>query len=309
MLRENLKDLVVLVTVAREGSLTRAAAKLGVTQPVLSRTLNRLEDRLGVRLLTRTTRSVMPTEAGERLLRIAGPQLDGVEADLSALTALRDKPAGTIRITSGEHAAATIRWPTLERLLPDYPDISVEVITENALTDIVSERFDAGVRMGDQVEKDMVAVRIGPDLRMAVIAAPAYFAKHRRPRTPQDLTDHACINMHLASYGGRYAWEFERGGHESRVRVEGPLAFSSVILARKAALSGLGIACMPDDLVRTDIAEGRLIRVLSDWCAPFTGYHLYYPSRRQASPAFTVLMEALRGSKGGKQRSSAPSAS
>lgn len=309
MLRENLKDLVVLVTVAREGSLTRAAAKLGVTQPVLSRTLNRLEDRLGVRLLTRTTRSVMPTEAGERLLRIAGPQLDGVEADLSALTALRDKPAGTIRITSGEHAAATIRWPTLERLLPDYPDISVEVITENALTDIVSERFDAGVRMGDQVEKDMVAVRIGPDLRMAVIAAPAYFAKHRRPRTPQDLTDHACINLHLASYGGRYAWEFERGGHESRVRVEGPLAFSSVILARKAALSGLGIACMPDDLVRTDIAEGRLIRVLSDWCAPFTGYHLYYPSRRQASPAFTVLMEALRGSKGGKQRSSAPSAS
>ncbi|GJE02179.1 LysR family transcriptional regulator [Methylobacterium isbiliense] len=294
MLRENLNDLVVLVTVAREGSFTRAAAKLGVTQPVLSRALSGLEKRLGVQLLTRTTRAVVPTEAGERLLRSVGPHLEGVEDDLSALTALREKPAGTIRITAGEHAAASILWPALERLLPDYPDIAVDVITENALTNIVSERFDAGVRMGDQVEKDMVAVSIGPEMRMAIVATPAYFAKHRRPRAPQDLTAHRCINLHLSSYGGRYAWEFEKDGREFRVRVEGPLAFSSVFLARKAALAGLGIACMPDDIVREDIAEGRLVRVLADWCAPFAGYHLYYPSRRQPTPAFALLVDVLR---------------
>ena len=294
MLRENLNDLVAFAAVARAGSFTRAAARSGVTQPVLSRAVRALEERLGVRLLARTTRAVVPTEAGERLLRIVGPQLDGIAADLSALAALRDKPAGTIRITSGEHAAASILWPALERLLPAYPDVTVDVITENALTDIVSERFDAGIRMGDQVEKDMVAVRIGPALRMAVVATPAYFAARPRPRTPQDLTAHACINLHLASYGGRYAWEFEKGGRELRVRVDGPLAFSSVFLARTAALAGLGVACMPDDLVRADIAAGRLVRVLADWCAPFAGYHLYYPSRRQASPAFAVLVDALR---------------
>lgn len=294
MLRENLNDLSVLVAVAREGSLTRAAAKLGVTQPVITRALNGLEKRLDVRLLTRTTRAVVPTEAGERLLRIAAAQLEGIEADLSALTALREKPAGTVRITSGEHAAATILWPALEKLLPDYPDITVDVITENGLTDVVSGRFDAGIRMGDQVEKDMVAVRIGPDLRMAVVAAPAYFEGNRPPRTPGDLTGHRCINLHLASYGGLYAWEFEKGGREFRVRVEGPLAFSSVSLARRAALAGLGIACMPDDMVRADIAEGRLVRVLADWCAPFAGYHLYYPSRRQPTPAFVLLVDALR---------------
>ncbi len=294
MLRENLNDLAVFVAVAREGSLTRAAAKLGVTQPVLTRALNGLEKRLDVRLLTRTTRAVVPTEAGERLLRIAGPQIEGIEADLSALTALREKPAGTVRITSGEHAAASILWPALERLLPDYPDICVDVITENGLTDVVSGRFDAGIRMGDQVEKDMVAVRIGPELRMAVVATPAYFKRNRRPRKPQELTGHRCINLHLASYGGRYAWEFEKGGREFRVRVDGPLAFSSVFLAREAALSGLGVACMPDDIVRVDIAEERLVRVLAEWCAPFAGYHLYYPSRRQPTPAFAVLVDALR---------------
>ncbi len=294
MARENLNDLAAFATVAQERSFTRAAAKLGVTQSALSHGMNGLEARLGVRLLNRNTRSVAPTEAGERLLRILAPQFAGIEADLAALTALRAKPAGTIRITSGEHAAATVLWPAIRGMVAEYPDIKVEVVTENGLTDIVAGRFDAGVRMGEQVERDMVAVRIGPELRTAVVATPGYFARHRRPRTPQDLTTHTCINIHLASYGAFYAWEFEKDGREYRVRVDGPLAFSSVGLVREAALAGVGLACMPEDLVLADIAEGRLVRVLADWCPPFPGYHLYYPSRRQQAPAFAVLIEALR---------------
>lgn len=294
MARENLNDLLAFVTVAQERSFTRAAPKLGVTQSALSHAMNGLEERLGVRLLNRSTRSVAPTEAGERLLRIVGPQFEGIEADLAALTEIREKPAGTVRISSGDHAAAGILLPALERLVPEYPDIKVEVIVDNGLTDIVAGRFDAGVRLGEAVEKDMIATRIGPEMRMAVVGSPAYLKGRGKPRVPQDLTDHSCINIHLASYGGHYAWEFEKGGQEVKVRVEGPLAFNAIDLNRKAALAGLGLAYVPEDLVLADIAEGRLTRVLADWCPPFPGYHLYYPSRRQASPAFAVVVEALR---------------
>ena len=265
----------------RERSFTRAAAKLGVSQSALSHTIRGLEARLGVRLLTRTTRSVAPTEAGERLLRTVGPRLDEIDAELAALSALREKPAGTIRITAGEHAAETILWPALARLLPDYPDIKVEIIVDYGLTDIVAERYDAGVRLGEQVAKDMVAVRIGPDMRMAVVGAPAYFASGRSRKTPQDLTEHACINLRLPTYGGLYAWEFEKDGRELKVRVEGQLVFNNAALLLKAALAGFGLAYVPEDQVQPHIAEGRLVRVLADWCPPFAGYHLYYPSRRQ----------------------------
>ncbi len=294
MRRENIHDLAAFLAVAKELSFTRAAAKLGVSQSALSHTIRRLEARLGVRLLARTTRSVAPTVAGERLLRSVGPRFDEIDAELAALSELREKPAGAVRITSGEHAAETILWPALEKLVRNYPDIRVEIDIDYGLTDIVAERFDAGVRLGEQVAKDMIAVRIGRDMRMAVVGAPTYFARRKRPRTPHDLTAHDCINIRLPTYGGLYAWEFEKGGRELKVRVEGQLVFNSLALRLKAALAGLGLAYLPEDLAEAHLAEGRLIRALADWCAPFSGYHLYYPSRRQPTPAFALLVDALR---------------
>jgi DNA-binding transcriptional LysR family regulator len=294
MARTNTNDLLAFLAVARERSFTRAAAQLGVSQSALSHTVRALEERLGLRLLTRTTRSVAPTEAGERLLRNIGPRFDEIDAELSALTALRATPAGTVRITAGDHAAETILWPALAKLLPRYPDIKVELVVDYGLTDIVAERYDAGVRLGEQVARDMIAVRIGPEMRMAVVGAPAYFAARGRPKQPQDLTEHNCINLRLPTYGGIYAWEFEKRGRAMKVRVDGQLVFNTGLLRMNAVLAGLGLAYIPEDLVKREIADGRLIRVLADWCAPFAGYHLYYPSRRQPTPAFAVLVEALR---------------
>ncbi|QPF94310.1 LysR family transcriptional regulator [Bradyrhizobium commune] len=282
------------LAVARERSFTRAAAQLGVSQSALSHTVRALEERLGLRLLTRTTRSVAPTEAGERLLRNVGPRFDEIDAELSALTELRETPAGTVRITAGEHAAQTILWPALAKLLPHYPDIKVELVVDYGLTDIVTERYDAGVRLGEQVAKDMIAVRIGPEMRMAVVGAPAYFAARGKPKQPQDLTGHNCINLRLPTYGGIYAWEFEKRSRAMKVRVDGQLVFNTGLLRMNAVLAGLGLAYIPEDVVKREIVDGRLIRVLADWCAPFAGYHLYYPSRRQPTPAFAVLVEALR---------------
>ena len=294
MARTDLNDLVAFLAVARERSFTRAAAQLGVSQSALSQTVRGLEARLRLRLLTRTTRSVAPTEAGERLVRAAGPRLDEIDEALAGLSALRDKPAGTIRITAHDHALRAVLWPALERLLPDYPDIKVEIAVEQGLTDIVSGRFDAGVRLGEQVAKDMVAVRIGPDMRMAAVAAPWYFAGRQPPRVPQELAEHRCINLRLPASGALYAWEFEKAGREMKVRVDGQLAFNELPLSLRAARVGLGIAFVPEDLVSADLEAGQLVRVLADWCAPFAGYHLYYPSRRQPTPAFTLLVETLR---------------
>lgn len=294
MQRDSLGDLTAFLVVAEERSFTRAAAKLGTSQPSLSYTIRRLEARFGVRLLARTTRSVVPTEAGERLLRTMGPLFEQIDAGMSALSAFRDKPAGTIRLNTGEHAAHTILWPAIERLMPEYPDIKVELELDNALTDIVAERYDAGVRLGEQVAKDMIAVRIGPDMRMAVVAAPAYFANRSRPKKPQDLVDHACINFRLPTYGGLLPWEFEKRGSPVKVRVDGQLAFNASALILKAALAGLGVGYLIETHVQEHIESGRLVRVLADWCPPFAGYHLYYPSRRQPTPAFALLVEALR---------------
>ncbi|OWJ59080.1 LysR family transcriptional regulator [Inquilinus limosus] len=294
MPRESLNDLLAFLAVARERSFTRAAAQLGVSQSALSHTIRGLEERLGLRLLTRTTRSVAPTEAGERLLRSIGPRFEEIDAELAALSALRDKPAGTVRITAGEHSADTILWPAVAKLVPDYPDIRVEISVDYALTDIVAERYDAGIRLGEQVAKDMVAVRIGPDMRMAVVGSPSYFARRPPPRTPHDLTAHSCINMRLPTYGGLYAWEFERDGRELKVRVEGQLVFNTGAPRLSAVLDGLGLAYLPEDQVRGHVMAGRLIHVLAEWCPPFPGYHLYYPSRRQCSPALSLLVDALR---------------
>jgi DNA-binding transcriptional LysR family regulator len=287
-------DVIAFVAVARERNFTKAAAKLGVSQSALSHTIRGLEARLGVRLLARTTRSVAPTEAGERLLAVVAPRFDEIDAELAALSELRERPAGTVRITAGEHPASAILWPAIAKLLPDYPDVKVEVIVDQGLTDIVSERYDAGVRLGERVDKDMIAVRIGPDMRMAVVGAPSYFARHGEPTTPHDLTEHNCVNLRLPTSGGLYAWEFEKGGRELRVRVDGQLVFNTTDLRLKAALAGLGLACLPEEQVSGQLARGELIRVLADWCPPFSGYHLYYPSRRQPTPAFVVLLEALR---------------
>jgi DNA-binding transcriptional LysR family regulator len=294
MARENANDLIAFIAVARERSFTRAAAKLGVSQSALSHTVRGLEERLGLRLLARTTRSVAPTEAGERLLRTVGSRFDEIDAELAALSELREKPAGVIRITTGEHAAEAILWPALAMLLRHYRDIKAELVVDYGLTDIVAERYDAGVRLGEQVARDMIAVRIGPDFRMAVVGAPSYFARRPRPKKPQDLTAHDCINLRLPTYGGLYAWEFEKRSRELKVRVEGQLVFNNIALRLNAALAGFGLAYLPEDLVQTHLANGLLIRVLSDWCPPFSGYHLYYPSRRQPTPAFTLLVDALR---------------
>ncbi|MCY1261903.1 HTH-type transcriptional regulator PgrR [compost metagenome] len=291
---ENFNDLAVFAKVAKERSFTRAAAQLGVSQPSLSQTIRSLEARLGIRLLTRTTRSVSPTEAGERLLRTLEPRFEEIELELAALSALRDKPAGNIRITAGEHPAISILQPALEIFLPRHPDINVEIMVDYGLTDIVSERFDAGIRLGEQVAKDMIAVRVGPDVRMAVVGSPAYFNAHPRPQTPGELMAHNCISMRLPTYGGLFAWEFKKDGHELKVRVEGQLVFNNLALRLNSALGGLGLAYVPEDQVTTHVAQGKLIRVLEDWCPAFPGYHLYYPSRRQTSAAFSLLVNTLR---------------
>jgi DNA-binding transcriptional LysR family regulator len=290
----HLDDLIAFLAVVRERSFTRAAAKRGVSQSALSHTIRRLEARLGLRLLTRTTRSVSTTEAGERLLQRIGPHFEQIETELADLTELRDQPAGTIRITAGEHPAYTVLWPALAKFLPRYPDIKVEVIVDYGLTDIVAQRFDAGVRLGEQVAKDMIAVPIGPNMRMAVVGAPSYFATRSPPRKPQELTEHICINLRLPTHGGLYAWELEKGNRELHVRVDGQLVFNNITLRVNAALDGLGLAFLPEDIVQPYLEEERLMRVLEDWCPPFPGYHLYYPSRRQASAAFALLVDALR---------------
>ena len=294
MPRQNVNDLLAFRAVARERSFTRAAAQLGVSPSALSHTIRKLEERLGLRLLTRTTRSVSATEAGDRLLRTIGPHFDEIEAGLAALSDLRDKPAGTIRITSGDHAAETILWPTLRKLLPDYPDIIVEVNVEQGFTDIVEGRFDAGIRLGEAIAKDMIAIPIGPEMRMAVVGAPSYLERRKAPDEPQDLAEHACINYRFPGSGGIYAWEFEKRGREIRVRVSGQLVFNTADMVCKAVLDGFGLAYLPEDMTTKSVADGRLIRVLDDWTAPFAGYYLYYPSRRQQSPAFALLVEALR---------------
>jgi DNA-binding transcriptional LysR family regulator len=294
MQRGNLNDLLAFVAVGRERSFTNAAAKLGVSQSALSHTIRELETRLGVRLLSRTTRSVSPTEAGERLLRTAGPRLEEIKAEIEAISELRQKPAGTIRITAADYAADTILWPKLTKFLRRYPDIKLEIIIDYGLTDIVAQRFDAGVRAGEQVAKDMIAVRIGPDIRMAVVGAPSYFKSRSEPKKPQELIGHSCINLRLPTHGGMYAWEFEKGTRELRVRVEGQLALNGTFQMLNAALAGFGLAYVPEDLAQPHLAKGRLKRVLEDWCPPYSGFHLYYPSRRQPSAAFALLVDALR---------------
>lgn len=294
MAREDLSDLSVFVVVAEERSFTRAAARLGTSQSAVSQTIRRLEARLGVRLLNRTTRSVLPTQAGDRLLTGLRPALGEIEDQLAGLTELRDKPAGTVRITTGQHAAETILWPVLEPLLAKYPDVQVELSVDLGLRDIVADRFDAGVRLGGKVDRDMIAVRIGRDLRMAVVAAPSYFKAHGKPASPQDLARHRCINLRFPTKGGIYVWEFERNKREQLVRVEGQLTFNESGLIVKAACAGFGVAYVLEDHVTGLIAKGRLERALTDWCPPFAGYHLYYPSRRQPTPAFALVLEALK---------------
>jgi DNA-binding transcriptional LysR family regulator len=289
-----LNGILAFLAVARERSFTRAAARLGISQSALSHSIRGLEERMGLRLLTRTTRSVSTTQAGERLTRSLGPRFDEIEAELASILELRDKPAGTIRITTSAHAAEAILMPALAKFLLDYPDIVVEAVIDPGLRDIVAERFDAGIRLGEQVEKDMIAVPIGPEVRMAAVATPSYFQAHSKPKTPQDLTHHNCLNIRFQTSGGLYAWEFEKNGRPLNVRVSGQIICNGSGAIVSAALQGLGIAYVPEDMVRVPLTEKRLVRVLGDWCPPFPGYHLYYPSRRQASPAFAILVEALR---------------
>jgi|SRR5579862_4842833 len=294
MQRGHLDDLVAFLAVAREQSFTKAAAKLGISQSALSHTMRELEARLGVRLLTRTTRRVAPTTAGERLLQTLGPRFEEIESELLAISELREKPAGTIRISTTEHAVDAVLLPKLGKLLRDYPDIKIEIAIDYGLTDIVGQRFDAGVRSGEQVAKDMIAVRIGPDRSLAVVGAPSYFRKQPEPKLPQDLIHHNCINLRLPTHGGLFAWEFEKSGREMKVRVDGQLIFNTTAQMLNAALAGCGLAFVPEGMVEPYIAKGRLKRVLADWCPPFSGYHLWYPSRRQSSAAFALVVEALR---------------
>lgn len=294
MARRNLNDLLAFVSVAREGSFTRAAAVLGVSQSALSQAIKALEERLQIRLLTRTTRSVSPTPAGERLLLAIGNRFDEIEAELDALTELRDKPAGSVRITSGDHVLRTILLPKLLPLMRRYPDINIEFDVSYGLRDIVADRFDAGVRLGESIDKDMIALPISPKLRMAAVATPAYFEKHPMPKVPDELTRHNCINIRFPTSGGLYVWEFERRGRQVNVRVAGQAVFNTSPHIVLASLDGLGIAFLPEEEFAPHIEEGRLVRVLQDWCPPFSGYHLYYPSRRQHSPAFSLVVDALR---------------
>ncbi|WP_192357023.1 LysR substrate-binding domain-containing protein [Mesorhizobium mediterraneum] len=294
MRRGDFSEWAVFIAVAEEGSFTRAAAKLGLSQSALSYAVRMLEQRIGVRLISRTTRSLSLTEAGERLLSSLRPAFDHIDSEIAALTALRDKPAGTIRITTFRDAARTVLWPVLSKLLPNYPDITVEVHVDEGLTDIVADRFDAGIRMGEQVQKDMVAVRISPDVRMAVVGSPSYFASRPAPQTPRDLSEHRCASYRQNTGGGLYAWEFDKDGVELEVRVNGPLIFNDNEMLLHAAVDGLCLVYTFESQVSQHIADGRLVRVLEDWCPPYSGYHLYYPSRRQHTAAFTLLVDALR---------------
>lgn len=294
MSRANLNELQAFVIIAREGSFTRAAAQLGVSQSAISHTLRALETRLGVRLLTRTTRSVSTTEAGQRLYQSMAPRFDEIEKELAAVAEFRDSPAGSIRISASEHAANNILWPKLLKVLPDYPNIKVEITVDYALSDIVAQRYDAGVRLGDQVAKDMIAIPIGPRLRMAVVASPEYFRKHTRPLAPGDLSEHNCINLRLPTHGSLLLWDFEKDGDEVKARVEGQWTFNSSVPILRAAVAGCGLAFLPEDMVTNALSEGSLVRVLEDWCQPFPGYHLYYPNRREQSSALGVVIDALR---------------
>jgi DNA-binding transcriptional LysR family regulator len=294
MRREEMADLTAFLAVAEERSFTRAAVRLGMSQSALSQIVRRLEERLGLRLLTRTTRSVAPTEAGERLLETLAPALSDLDSRIAALSALHDRPAGLIRITSVEHAAETVLWPVLRTFLPMYPDIRVEIILDYGLTDVVAERLDAGVRLGEQVDKDMIAARISADIAMAIVGAPGYLGRRPRPKVPQDLVNHDCINLRLGASREHAPWRFKRGPREPHVRVDGPVAFNTLAMIREAALDGFGLAYLPQDYVQRHLDEGRLISVLADWCAPLPAYHLYYPSRRQQLPALSLLVEALR---------------
>ncbi len=291
---ESYDQLAIFAVVAQERSFTRAAARLGMSQPALSRAMRQLEERLGVRLLARTTRSVAPTQAGEHLLQVIAPRFDEINNELALLSKFRDRPAGKLRLTAGEHAAIAVLQPVLAQLLPDHPDLSIEIIVDYGLTDIVAEGYDAGVRLGEQVAKDMIAMRIGPDMRMAVVGSPAYFSRYPKPMIPADLVAHNCITLRMPTHGGLFMWEFEKNGQALKVRIEGQLVFNNIAMRLESALQGLGLAYMPEDAVRPHIEQGHLIRVLEDWCEPYSGYHLYYPSRRQSSPAFTLLREALR---------------
>jgi len=294
MAQTNFNDILAFLAVAREGSFTKAAAKLGVSQSALSQTVRALEERLSLRLLVRTTRSVAPTEAGEHLLRTVAPRFDEIEAELALVSARRSKPAGILRISAGEHAALTILQPAIARLLPEYPDIHIEVMVENSMTDIVAARCDAGVRLGEHVARDMIAMPIGPDFRMAIVGSPGYFSHHYPPSTPQELMAHNCINMRLPTHGGLFAWEFAKDGQQIKVRVEGQMVFNNIAMRLHSALDGLGLACMAEDVVLPYLADGRLVRVLADWCPAYAGYQLYYPSRRHPTPAFSLLLDTLR---------------
>ncbi|MBE9640293.1 LysR family transcriptional regulator [Salipiger mangrovisoli] len=294
MRREDIADLTAFVTVAEEGSFTKAATRLGISQSALSQIVRRLEDRLGLRLLARTTRSVAPTPAGDRLVRRLGPLLREIDSDLAELSEFRDTPTGNIRITSVEHAAKTILIPALAEVLPDYPDVNVEVIVDYGLVDVVADRFDAGVRLGEQVAKDMISVRISPDIPMAIVGAPAYLAQHPMPKSPEDLVEHRAINLRLPSSETINAWRLAKNGETKRVRVEGALSFNTLELIRKSALLGQGLAYLPRDQVEDDLARGALIQVLADWTPALPGYHLYYPNRRHSSPAFRLVVDALK---------------
>ena len=294
MKRDDLYDLAAFAVVAEQRSFTRAAAELGMSQSALSHAMKALEERLGVRLLSRTTRSVSTTEAGETMLRSLRPALEDIASGVDAVGALRGKPSGTVRITATKHAVSTVVMPSLPRFLASHPDIRVDMIVDDSLTDIVAERIDAGIRFGDIVEKDMIAVRIGPDIRMVVVGAPSYFADHKVPRTPRELAGHRCINYRRFRSGGLYAWDFEDKGRPFQVRVDGPLSFNNGDLIREAALAGQGLAYVYDDEVAADIKAGRLMRILEKWCPAFPGYYLYHPSRRQTPPALTALIAALR---------------
>lgn len=294
MPRDHLNDLSAFVAVAEARSFTKAAAQLGLSQSALSHAMRQLEERLGARLLARTTRSVGLTQAGERLLETVAPHLREIQAGLAALNLSRETPAGELRLTTNEHAAATVIYPAVARLVKDYPDITVEISVDNGFTDIVANRFDAGVRLGDLIDQDMIAVRIGPDQRMAVVGTPAYFERHPVPLTPQDLLSHDCVGMRLPTYGSLLAWEFEKDGQAVSVRTKGRLVANTGLVGHRAVMDGLGLGYCPEDVVADDLAAGRLVRVLDDWCEPFAGYHLYYPSRRPPSPAFALLVEALR---------------
>lgn len=293
MERESMDDLLAFLAVATKQSFTRAAVQMGISQPALSAKITALEARLGVRLLTRTTRSVSTTQAGERLRKSIAPHFEGIACGLAELTELRDKPAGSLRITSVEHASQTILVPALATLLPQYPDITVEIVNDYSLADIVADRFDAGIRLGEQVAQDMIAVRIGPDFAQCVVGAPSYFARRGKPETPHDLASHCCIGLRLPTSGGIWSWPFVKGGRELKVRSGAQVLVNTMALQLDSALAGLGLGYLPDDVVSEHLAAGRLVRVMADWSTPMSGYHLYYPSRRQHTPAFSLLLEAL----------------